>query len=240
MKEQKDILDQAIARRKEASNAAQPPKWVIDQTVKRLAEAQAQSTYEAPRRTMPLAPLRKPSGRWIAAAAVLVIAAYALGRLTAPTPDLDELRAELLPALAASLEPTIRSSVVEETTRNCEQALVAAYVRIKDELTEQYRADLNRFAVQTFAASNTVTNNLLEQLVESVKASQRRDRQWFASALEQLEAQRAEDSAALGTALVNLATHTETKLQRTKEDMVRLLAHTQNESETTDQGSRPH
>ncbi len=151
---------------------------------------------------------------------MLIAAGYVFGRVSAPQPDIEALRAALLPALAGSLEPAIRASVVEEATRNCQQAMVVGYVRLKDDLTQQYRADLNRFAVQTFTASNTATNQLLEQLVLQ-------ERQRVATVLEQIEAKRAEENAQFGTALVSLASQTETGFQRTQEDMVRLLANTQ-------------
>ena len=105
-----------------------------------------------------------------------------------------------------------------------------AYIQIKNDLTEQYRADLNRFAVQTFTASNTVTNRLLEELVQSIKISRLQDRQLVAAALEEIESQRVQDTTQLGTALVGLAATTDTKLQQTKQDMVKLLVYRQSDA----------
>ncbi|MBN2130338.1 MAG: hypothetical protein JW741_12620 [Sedimentisphaerales bacterium] len=51
-------------------------------------------------------------------------------------------------------------------------ALAHTYVQIKEELTQQYRDELNRLAVQTLAASNATTNQLLVQLLDVVKAEQ--------------------------------------------------------------------
>ena len=231
MKEhEKDILGQAVDALKEQARSATPPQELVSETLTRLAQAQATgepvdarhadatSCATIGRRLWPVA-------RWAVAAAVLVTAGYAAGRLSAPgEPDMDQLRADLLPSLAAALEPSIRQRVLEETRRDYQQAMVAGYVRMKDELTGQYRAELNRFAVQTFTASNTVTNQLLEQLVQAVQLSHRQDREWVAEALAQVEASRRADTAELGTALAGLAAETESKIQHAKKEFVRLLA----------------
>ena len=138
----------------------------------------------------------------------------------------------MLPSLAADLEPAIRARVVEETTQRYQQAMVTAYAQLKDDLTEQYRAELNRFAVQTFTASNAVTNQLLAQLVEAVELSHREDRQRVATALAQIEARRREDAQELGTALIGLAAETDHKIQYTRNEIVNLLANTQTDAST--------
>jgi predicted RecB family endonuclease len=221
-KNKKDILGEAIKQLKRQGRSEPVPQEILDETARRIADSGAQSvSTRAPRFAA------WNLSRLAAAAVILIAAGYGLGRVSAPKPDMDALRAALLPALTASLEPVIRQRAVEEAARNCQQTMVAAYVRLRDDLTEQYRTELNRFAVQTFTASNTVTNHLLEQLLASVKTSQLNERQLFAAALEQIESQRVEDSTALGTALVSLAAQTENALQRTRQDMVRLLADTQ-------------
>ena len=134
---------------------------------------------------------------------------------------------QLRSTLAASLEPALRKSILDKVAQDRQQALIAAYIQIKNDLTEQYRADLNRFAVQTFTASNTVTNRLLEELVQSSKIGRLQDRQLVAAALEEIESQRVQDTTQLGTALVGLAATTDTKLQQTKQDMVKLLVYRQ-------------
>ena len=61
------------------------------------------------------------------------------------------------------------------------------YVQLRDELGRQHRQDMGRFAVQTLAASNSVTHELLAELIESIDAAQTQDRQWFTAAIEQVE-----------------------------------------------------
>lgn len=238
MTDDKDILTNAINDLKEQGLSAVPPQEVVNETLTRLARAEAAhdalGSDEAEIAFGSKTRLRMWSvARWAVAAAVLLTAGYAVGRIsTATDPDIDGLRAALLPSLAASLGPAIHQRVLDETTRGYQQAMVVAYIRMKDELTEQYRADLNRFAVQTFTASNTVTNQLLEQLVEAVELSHRQDRQWVAAALTEIETNRREDTTEFGTALAGLAARTKSEIQHTKNELVHLLANTQTDAST--------
>lgn len=224
-KSDKDILAKALAELKERAGSSTPPDEVVRETLAKLERAElagASVVTDASEDRIKL--WVWPAAKLAMAAAILIAAGYAFGRASAPKqPDMEQLRT----ALAASLEPPIRKSVLEEVARDRQQAMMAAYIQIKNDLTEQYRAELNRFAVQTFTASNTVTNRLLGELVQSVKVSRLQDRQWVAAVLEQIESQHVQDSAELGTAIVGLAATTETKLQRTKEDMVKLLIYRQ-------------
>jgi hypothetical protein len=225
MERDKDWLAEAVARLKQEGLSEPLPRTLVDETVRRLAERESQGEQYEQAAHRPNRVTLFAAGARLSLAAALIVLGYALGRNSIPeSADIQELHLALLPALAASLEAPLQESIVAETTRDCRQAMAAVCLQLKDELTEQYRTDLNRFAVQIFAASNTVTNQLLERLLESVEASQLRDRHRFAVALEQVEAQRAEDTAALGTALVSLAVQTDSKLQRTREEMARLLA----------------
>jgi hypothetical protein len=222
---QKDVLSKALDRLKGREGLSGPPEEVVRETLAKLAEVS--DTGERRPAVLRLWPL----ARLAIAAAVLIAAGYAFGRASSPKPvDMGQLR--------ATLEPALRESILSEATRDRQQALLAAYIQIKNDLTEQYRADLNRFAVQTFTASNTVTNRLLEELVQSVQASRLQDLQRVSEALGQIDAQRAQDSRQLGTAMIGLAASTETELQRTKADVVKLLAYEQPDAPASTQRPR--
>ena len=109
-------------------------------------------------------------------------------------------------------------------------ALTSSYVQLKDDLTQQYRRDLSRFAIQTLAASNAVTNELLTELIESINVAQTEDRQWVAAAFEQIELNRRQDNAQLSNAFVTFAVQTEDELLRTRQNMAQLLSFTQPDS----------
>jgi hypothetical protein len=200
-----DRLSQAIDRLKQEGLSQGPPREVVDETLRRMAEAKPC-----------ILPLRNPQPairhfwRLGAAAAVLVVAGYAVGRLSASKPlGLDQIREALTPAVAAAIEPALRARVVDEVRDDYQIALVGLYVRVKEELTEQYRDDLNRLAVQTLAASNAVTNELLTQLVQNIDTAQTQDRRRITRALYEIEMNREQDKTQLASGLQTLANRTD-------------------------------
>jgi len=105
--------------------------------------------------------------------------------------------------------------------------LANSYIQLRDDLSEQCRQDFNRFAMQTLAASNSVTNELLTEFVKSINDSQTQDWRRIGAALEQIELNRRRDSAQLSNAFAALAVQTEDELMRTKRDVAELLSYTQ-------------
>jgi hypothetical protein len=88
--------------------------------------------------------------------------------------------------------------------------LTNCYVRLKDDLTQQYRSDLGQYASQTMAASSAMTNQLLKELIVSINAAQAQDRQWVAGAIEQLELNRLRDNAKWNNALMQVLSYNQT------------------------------
>ena len=217
MKEDENILKKAIEALKNEQIPPGPPQELIDATVTKLAEISEQSD------TVPLGSRIRIAERFagikgiakFAAAAVLLIGAgYATGRFSAPQPpDMEQLQ--------AALEPAIRKNVVAKLSNDLQLGLANGYVQIRDELGRQHRQDMGRFAAQTFAASNSVTHELLAALIESIDAAQTQDRQWFTAAIEQVELNRLRDSAAFAS----FAVRTEDDLERTKRGVVQLLSY---------------
>jgi len=137
-----------------------------------------------------------------------------IGRLSGPAPvNLGKLRETLAPSLAASLEPAVRARVVEDLERRYQLALAATYVKVKEELTEQYRDDLNRFAIQTLAASNATTNRLLAELVEGIDAAQTQDLARIGRVISRIERDRIQDRTQFAFGLQTLASRTEENRQ---------------------------
>jgi len=129
----------------------------------------------------------------------------------------------LTPEVAASLEPVLRQRLGEEMNDHYQVALAGTYVRLKDELAQQYRDDLNRFAVQTLAASNATTNALLAELVQAIDTAQTQDLRRIALTLSQMEAKRVQDKTQLAAGLVTLASHTEDEISRTKKVLAQFM-----------------
>jgi hypothetical protein len=235
MKEE-DILKQAA----KALNAQQvppgPPGELKDSTAAKLAELSRQEDIESKSRKISFIDRMKAASgflKFAAAAVLLVVAGYAVGRLLSPgPPDIEQLQ--------AALEPAIRSRLVDEMKQYLQLGLANSYVRLRDDLTQQYRSDLSRYATQTLAASSAVTNQLLEELIESINQAQTQDRQWFTAAIRQIEINRLRDNAQLTNALAAFAVQTEDELLRTKQDMAQILAYTQPESLNPDRFEDPN
>jgi len=225
MKENENILEKAVKALNNEHAPSGPPKELADATIAKLTQASGQSnTVTTGKRIRFIERLKATNSftRVAAAAVLLIIAGYAAGRLSAPRPpDAEQLQ--------AALEPAIRQNLFDEMKRYWQLALVSSYVQLKDDLTQQYRSDLSRFAIQTLAASNAVTNELLTELIESINEAQTEDRQWVAAVFEQIEL-RLQDNAQLSNAFATFAVRTEDELQRTKQDMAQLFYYTQPDS----------
>jgi hypothetical protein len=206
MEEPKDILDKAIDALANTDVPPGPSKELTDATVAKLAEA-AESSQDEFKTIKFIDRIRPMKGliKFAAAAVLLIACGYTAGRLSAPkTPDIEQLQ--------AALEPAIRQNLLQEMGQYMQAGLAGGYAQIKNELQQQYRRDLSDFAIQTLAASSTVTNQRLQQLIDAINTSQTHERQWYATALE------------------TLAVQTENQLQQTRQDMAQLLSYTQPDS----------
>jgi ABC-type uncharacterized transport system fused permease/ATPase subunit len=143
---------------------------------------------------------KKPIAKLAAAAVLLIALGYAVGRLTTPQPDMEQLH--------TALESSLRASLTKEMDQRWQKAFTAYCIKFKDELQQQVRRDLTEFASQTLAASNTLTEQRLIQLIELIEAARARDRLQVASALEEMELNRLQDKSQLGSGLVALAAQT--------------------------------
>lgn len=163
MEENENTLEKAVEALKNEQIPLGPPQEVIESTITKLTEAAGQADMvKLDNRIRIIEGLKAAKSLTkIAAAAVLLIAAsYATGRLSGPRPpDMEQIQ--------AALEPKIRQNLLDEARQYVQLGLANGYIRIKDELGQQYREELNRVALQSVAASNAVTNELLTVLIES-------------------------------------------------------------------------
>jgi hypothetical protein len=222
MKEDENILEKAVRSLKNEQTPPGPPNELVEETIEKLNQVHEQPVnveFVKPDRIMVLSNLIK----FAAAAVFLIIVGFAAGRLTmARPPDIEQIR--------ASLEPAIRNQLLGEMKQYVQANMANSYMQIKDDLTEQYRRDMNQLAANIVTASGTMTNQLLEQLIESVDAAQTQDRQRFIAALEQIELNRRRDNAQLSNALVSFAVQTDDRLTQTQQDMEQLWSYTQSDN----------
>lgn len=219
MKKQKDIVAKATEALSETAIPPGPPESCVDATLAKLAEASGEPETAGVRKHIRLVERIKATkgfAKVAAAAVLLIVVGYIVGQLSAPRPpDVEKLQA------------AIRQDLLEEMKHYWQLGMASSYVQLKDELNEQYRRDLNEFAVQTVAASSAVTNQLLAELIESINAAKTEDLRRIAAALYQIESKRLQDRTQLTNGLETLAVYTGDELQRTRQDMARLLVYTQ-------------
>jgi len=144
---------------------------------------------------------KSPIAKFAAAAVLILSIGYAAGRLSAPPVDTEELRAAL------------RQDLLEEMNERWQSAFAANCAQLKDELQRQVRRDLTEFAAQTLAASGTLTNQRLMELIQLIEATRRRERQQIEEAFEQLE----QEKILLRNGLLAVAAQTN-ELLGTKQD----------------------
>ena len=223
MEENENTLEKAVEALKNEQIPPGPPQEVANSTIAKLAEAAGQADtvkFENPIRIFKGLKAAKGLTKIAAAAVLLIAAGYATGRLSGPRPpDMEQIR--------AALEPAIRQNLLDETKQYLQLGLANGYVRIKDELSRQYRQDLSRVALQSVAASNAMTNELLTELIESISEAQNQDRQWVVAALDQIESNRLHDRNQLSNAFATFALQTEDEQMRIKQDMAHFLSYTQ-------------
>ncbi|MHC4171168.1 MAG: hypothetical protein ACYSWQ_29875 [Planctomycetota bacterium] len=217
MKEDENILEEAVEAMRIEQIPPGPPQELVDATVTKLAETQGQSD------TVPfgggtslverLRPLRGIT-RFAAAAMLLIVAGYAAGRISAPRPpDMEQLQ--------AALEPAIRGNVIAQLKDDLQSGLATCYERLSDELGRRHSEDMARFAAQTLDASNSVTSELFTAMIEAIYAAQTEQGQHFTAVIEQMELERRRDTAAFAS----FAVRTEDKVERMNQGMAQLLSY---------------
>ena len=228
MEENENIVEKAVKALKNEQTPPGPSQELADATIAKLTEASGQSNnVTTGKRIWFIDWLKAPNSftKVAAAAVLLIIAGYAAGRLSAPRgPDAEQLQA------------AIRSRLLDEMKQYWQLALTSSYAQLKNELSQQYRSDLNQVAAYTLSASGAATNQLLEELIDSINTAQTHDRQWFTAAIEQIELNRLRDNARLSNAFATFAVQTEDELQ----GMARLLSYTQPDSSVPNESENPN
>jgi hypothetical protein len=142
--------------------------------------------------------------KFAAAAVLLIGAGFIAGRFFAPPqPDMEKLQA----AIQASLEPVIRQSILAQIKGQWQKEYARNYTQIENDIQQQLSTELAEFAEQTLAASGTMTDRRMKELIQLIEAAREKDRQWVAAALEQIELNRRQDNARIGS-LVTFAAQT--------------------------------
>jgi len=216
MKRQNDILNKALDELRQRGGEKHVPKDTLEATLARLRENQA----ECEGFTFP--PKQRNSWFKTAIAAVLIMAVgFAIGKISGPNSE------QLSSEIEAKLRPQITEAVVSELSplikQVTETAVLIGCSELANEFSRRLRADVDRMGLQVLAASGTLTNQRLGQLIEAINAAQHQERRWIAAAFGEIESNRIEDKLQLTGDLRTLAFYTEDELQRTKQDFAKLI-----------------
>jgi predicted anti-sigma-YlaC factor YlaD len=127
----------------------------------------------------------------IAVAAALVLGAgVAIGRLTAPKPvDVERLRADLESSIVASLKPAVQESILAGLDERLAAALAGNDTKLRTEVAGQISRDLESFASRFASDSEQRMDKRFDELIEVIEAARLTDRRQVAQALEQIKAQ---------------------------------------------------
>jgi hypothetical protein len=131
------------------------------------------------------------SMKFAAAAILLIAVGFIAGRFFSPEQDTE--------AMLASLEPAVTQNVIAQINEQWQKEYARNYTQIKDDLSRQMSQEMTEFTEQTLAASSTITEQRMKELIQLIEAARVKDRQWIAAALEQIELNRRQDNARIGS-----------------------------------------
>lgn len=211
MTNEKDIISKATDALKGVDIPAGPSRELMDATVARIRQEAGQtgqaggSEGQRPVSVAGRMTLWRRYGQIAAAAMILVGVGYLVGRAGGPEAlDVDELRLSIL------------ADVQEEMSRG--------YASVRNELSREFREEMNEYALQTLAVSSASTNQMLTELIDVIGDARQADREWIVGAMTAIEQNRLEDNTLLTSGLEMLAVQTESEFVRTRMDVVEMLA----------------
>jgi hypothetical protein len=205
------IDENEIHRRLQQLSQIEPSSQATDRAIKRVHDALTSEQASRPHanKSVCRAVFRSSIIKLAAAAVLLLSLGYLAGQLSGPEPlDLEQLQANLETSLKASLELTIRQDLLKQMNRRWESVFTTSCVQLKEELHQQVRRDLTEFASQTLAASRTLTDQRLVELIQLIEAARMQDRRRVEEALELIEFNRLKDKTHFSKGLQTVVAQT--------------------------------
>ena len=172
MKNEDDILKKAIEAVNSQPIEPGPGQEVINETLEKLPQVHHDEFK-----------LRWFGFVKLAAAAVILIACGFLAGQMTTSVDTDEIISKIEPVITEKVRDELRSD------------MVTAFALVREKLHEDVQSELDRYAMQTLAVSNTVMNQRLAELASVFDITQQQDRWQIATALQNLEKERIIDDA---------------------------------------------
>jgi hypothetical protein len=161
-----------------------------------------------------------PLLKWSVAAALVLVAGVGLGRWSAPVIDLNTFQARI--------EASVKSSLAAELQRQLYADLQSALAATGGQLTNEFKAQLNRALAGVVDASALETHRQLGELIKAFNRAREEDRQITFSWLEKVQKQHTAEYLSLRTDLETVASLTDEEIRRARQSLNRLAANTSN------------
>lgn len=202
--------------------------WV--DSLQSSVQAGQDQTIERFRRMQALTPRITQTNRrflwsyYVAAACLLIVAGFLVGRLSSSTFDTAKLQQEL----AEILRPQIEKQITESVVQSLRKEVISQYAKMQDNLAGQISSELKTYTEQTVVRNDIQTYRLLAELIDAIQTAQSQNQQWVLSAMDTLEKYRLEEQEKMRTDFANFAVYTGNELSRTQEQIKALSASTKN------------
>jgi hypothetical protein len=159
------------------------------------------------------------SWKWAAAAAVILATGIAVGRTSAPQPDLT--------ALQQRLEAPLRASLQQQVQADLKQALEAQIRTGQEQVVTELSTQLQRVREQIIAQANGDLEQSLQSLSLRLSSLREEDKRELLATLKEMESQRIADLLAMRKDLETVAVRTAHSLRNAERQLVQLANYTQ-------------
>jgi hypothetical protein len=196
-------LDKAIEAVKNMRVPPGPSADLASRTIERLQTASHEPDTDIGLRQRPgwIPGIRR---LWPLAAAAMLMVGFFVGRLSQPR--------SISPKDLASLEQSLYSRLHDSLATEVQAAQVQTYQKVASDVNTVLDHRLGSVAAEVILASNNTTNEVIRDLVKTVRVSQdQQERQLsqFAAALQWVQSDRLRDQAQLNTRVASLAVATQ-------------------------------
>lgn len=164
--------------------------------------------------------LRSPPLKWAIAAVAVLGLGVGIGRISAPGPDVNAIRAAIEKPLRASLVAEVKQQVQDELRADWQAAMAGE--PLDTEFRRHLHSGMQQWSAQTLAAARTQSQHLLEPFAEEYAANRQQEQQATAELFRQTERQRQADYVNLRRAVETVAVVAADKFQRTETELGQL------------------
>ena len=164
---------------------------------------------------------QRPVIKWAIAAVLILGLGFGLGQLASPkSPNMDQLRAALVPAVRQELRQELNADVLA--------AFNESRAGLTNEFRQQLRERLDQWAADTTAAANVEARQLMAQWVQNCEAGRESDRQATLAGFRKLDQQQRDDYNSLLQKVETVAVVAQGGFQQTQNQIDQLAQYSQN------------